>query len=1276
MENPLRQPMLTGTQNALALGAEDTVYTITKAQLLANWSDPDGEDLSVTGLTASRGTVVANPDGSYTITQIANANGVVTLNYSVSDGITDPVPATRTFTLAAVNDAPSFGGVGTGIVITPVGTGTSFDPGRSVKIQADGKIVVAGAGIGSDGTRDFALIRYNADGSLDTSFGPNGTGKILTSVASALDDQGQSVTLQADGKIVVAGQALGSGTGEDFAVVRYNANGSLDTSFGTGGKIITQVGAGSSDDIARSITVQADGKIVAVGYGAGSGTGDDFAVVRYNTDGSLDTGFGTGGKILTPVGAGTAQDQGLSVTVQADGKIVVAGSGLGSGTSTDFAVVRYTADGSLDTGFGTGGKILTPIGAGTSSDIGQSVTVQPDGKILVAGYGQGSGSGFDFELVRYNADGSLDTSFGPNGTGKILTPVGAGTSSDIGFSVTVQADGKIVVAGTSTTGSSTGTDFAVVRYNANGSLDTGFGPDGTGKIITPVGAGTSNDQGQSVTVQADGKIVVVGYGAGTGTGTDVAVVRYNADGSLDTTFNAPNSLGGTVAFTENGNSVRLDTDVTLSDVDLDALNGGLGDYAGATLTLARQGGANAQDAFGFDASGFTVSGNSLRDANGATFATFTDTAGTLTITFTGTNVATSALADAVARAVTYANTSDTPPTSATLVWTFSDGNAGAQGPNGAATTTGTTTVMLLPTNDAPILSGTQAALAVGQEDTVFTVTAIDLLQGFSDPDGTALVLSGLSVDHGTIVSNGAGGYTVTPTANYNGPLVISYNVGDGTTSIPATLSTTLTAVNDAPSFLGAGTGKVLTPASAGTLNDFGHSVTMQADGKIIVVGEADGGGTGTDFAVVRYNADGSLDTSFGTGGKILTPVGTGTSTDVGQSVTVQADGKIVVAGQGAGSDGQDFAVVRYNADGSLDTSFGTGGKILTPVGTGMSNDIGQSVKVQADGKIVVAGYGVGNGDDFAVVRYNTDGSLDTSFGTGGKILTPVGTGTSNDGGNSLTVQADGKIVVAGYGEGSETGTDFAVVRYNADGSLDTSFGTGGTILTPVGTGTSTDFGNSVTVQADGKIVVAGYGTGFYSGTDFAMVRYNANGSLDTTFGSSGKILTPISMGPSADYAYSVTVQADGKIVVAGQGFSAGTSNDFAVVRYNADGSLDTGFGTGGKILTSVGTGSDTGQSVTVQADGKIVVAGYGQGSGTGYDFAVVRYNADGSLDTSFNLQSSLGGTVAFTENGNSVRLDTDVTLSDVDLDALNGGLGDYAGATLTLARQGGADAQD
>ena len=189
----------------------------------------------------------------------------------------------------------------------------------------------------------------------------------------------------------------------------------------------------------------------------------------------------------------------------------------------------------------------------------------------------------------------------------------------------------------------------MVRYNADGTLDTSFGPNGTGKILTPVGAGTSSDQGYGVTVQADGKIVVAGQAAGNGTSTDFAVVRYNADGSLDTTFNAPSSLGGTVAFIENGAAVILDSDVTLSDAELDALQSGAGDYAGATLTLARQGGADASDTFGFGASTFTVSGNDLLDTNGTTFATFTDTAGTLTITFTGTEVATSDLAEAVAR---------------------------------------------------------------------------------------------------------------------------------------------------------------------------------------------------------------------------------------------------------------------------------------------------------------------------------------------------------------------------------------------------------------------------------------------------------------------------------------------------------------------------------------------------------------------------------------------------------------------------------------------------
>ena len=610
---------------------------------------------------------------------------------------------------------------------------------------------------------------------------------------------GYSVTVQADGKIVVAGYGVrATTTGTDFAVVRYNTDGSLDTGFGPDGTgtILTSVGTGLSSDIAYSVTVQTDGKIVVAGYGEGSG-GQDFALVRYNADGSLDTGFGPDGtgKILTPISAGTASDQGNSVTLQADGKIVVVGSGWGNGQ--DFAAVRYNTDGSLDTGFGPDGtgKILTPVGVGTSNDAGYSVTVQADGKILVAGYGQGSGTGYDFALVRYNTNGTLDTGFGPDATGKILTPVGADTASDFAYNVTFQADGKILVAGE---GMSSGSqDFTLVRYNADGSLDTGFGPDGTGKILTPVSDRTAEDIAKSITVQADGKIVVAGYGIGSGTGYDFAVVRYNADGSLDTTFNLQSSLGGTVAFTENGAAVILDSDVILSDAELDALQSGVGDYAGATLTLARQGGANAQDTFGFGASTFTVSGNDLLDTNGATFATFTDTAGTLTVTFTGTEVATSDLAEAVARAVTYANTSDTPPTSATLVWTFSDGNTGAQGSGGVGTTTGTTTVTITAVNDAPRLTGTQATLAAGREDTAYTGLLSNLLKGFTDTDSATLAVTNLRADHGTVTITG-GTFTLTPDADYKGLVTLSYDVGDGTAITAATRALTLASVNDAP----------------------------------------------------------------------------------------------------------------------------------------------------------------------------------------------------------------------------------------------------------------------------------------------------------------------------------------------------------------------------------------------------------------------------------------------------------------------------------------------
>jgi uncharacterized delta-60 repeat protein len=287
----------------------------------------------------------------------------------------------------------------------------------------------------------------------------------------------------------------------------------------------------------------------------------------------------------------------------------------------------------------------------------------------------------------------------------------------------------------------------------------------------------------------------------------------------------------------------------------------------------------------------------------------------------------------------------------------------------------------------------------------------------------------------------------------------------------------------------------------------------------------------------------------------------------------------------------------WAADGDLDTTFGTGGKVTTAVGLG--DDEAFSVVLQSDGKIVAAGYSY-NGSNyvFAVDRYNIDGSLDTTFDTDGKVTTAVGSGT--DVATSVVLQSDGKIVVAGYSYNGSN-YDFAVVRYNTNGSLDTTFDTDGKVTTAIGS--STDRATSVVLQSDGKIVVAGWS---YNGSnnDFAVVRYNIDGSLDTTFDTDGKVTTAVGLGE--DFAISVVLQSDGKIVAAGVS-NNGTNDDFAVVRYNTNGSLDTTFDTDGKVTTAIGSGTDRANSVVVQSDGKIVAAGYSN-NGTNVDFAVVRYS--------------------------------------------------------------------
>lgn len=378
---------------------------------------------------------------------------------------------------------------------------TNFGSGRSLALQNDGKIVVAGSSYNGTDT-DFSLVRYNSDGSLDNTFGSSG---IVTTDFGSDYDYGTAIVIQSNGKIMVAGYSR-NGAYYDFGLVRYNIDGSLDNTFGSSGKVLTDIGGES--DLAFSVAIQSDGKILVAGY-CDDGLYADFALVRYNNDGSLDNTFDSDGKVSTDFAS--SGDRGHSVVIQNDGKIVLVG--YTSISRACFALVRYNNDGSLDATFGSGGKVTTDFGGFSYGGAhARSVAMRTDGKIVVAGYHFNSDHCY-FALTCYNMNGILDSTF--DSDGKVTNAYG------IGSSLVLQSDGKIIVAGESHY--SFESDFGLIRYNADGSLDTSF--DSDGEVNTDFG--NTGEQAWSVAMQTDGKILLAGYSNG-----NSALARYNGDASV------------------------------------------------------------------------------------------------------------------------------------------------------------------------------------------------------------------------------------------------------------------------------------------------------------------------------------------------------------------------------------------------------------------------------------------------------------------------------------------------------------------------------------------------------------------------------------------------------------------------------------------------------------------------------------------------------------------------------------------------------------------------
>src|SRR5688572_20208238 len=309
--------------------------------------------------------------------------------------------------------------------------------------------------------------------------------------------------------------------------------------------------------------------------------------------------------------------------------------------------------------------------------------------------------------------------------------------------------------------------------------------------------------------------------------------------------------------------------------------------------------------------------------------------------------------------------------------------------------------------------------------------------------------------------------------------------------------------------------------------------------------------------VLNLNAQvGDLDLTFDSDGIQSTPVLA--YADFCNAIAVQNDGKIVVAGSVSNGADSDIGIVRLNQDGSLDNSFHFDGKVTRDIA--LADDEINAIAIQADGKIVVAGYTDNGVDyDFLIARFNTDGSSDNSFGSGGIVVTPIGSGDEFV--NALVIQPDGRIVACGH-TASATNYNFAIVRYTNGGLLDNSFGTGGKVTTSIGA--YSDVARSLMLQSDGKLIAAGFSTdGSFMG-DFALARYTSNGTLDASF--SGDGIETFTIGSGDDLGYASALQSDGRILIAGHSWN-GSNYDFAIARVTTNGTLDNTFSTDGKQTT-------------------------------------------------------------------------------------------------------------